>query len=248
MHNPFGDESPMTYHTSVPETSLNKSPFFNLLLQFMDLMNTQSSITLADDNTLIPETVNFSNFSSLIPTNPLQKDVSGFPLQLIEAIRYALPECVCLSGLANIRNRRITLSPEGKTLLDSDNHFPLFKMIFRSHYRTFHFDKTVPSRSDPLFRMAFPYFLFLVTSFGNEYRPLQFFRNILLNAYPGMGAANLDFRLRAAFVDALLLLYGFIEYKPNQRLSKKNNHKLEFQSTPLLHEFFKTRKLPEQLN
>lgn len=248
MYSAFGDESPMAYKPFVTNATLQRIPFFRLVQNFLEILHASSGIRLNKDKTLTTDSVlqlvkNASFPSSVLGANPksIQEESDS---EVLEAMR----ECTVLSGVTVVYNHSLMLSDEGKELLLPENCFQLFQRIFRTHYRVYNFDKTVPPGADPFFKMAFPFFLYLVAIFGSKYRPIKFYLTHLLNAYPGMYSPTLAYRVKTSFIDALLKIYGFIEPLPKQDPLRVEDEDYAFRTTDLLFDVIKLRKLPEQLN
>ncbi len=184
LYEPFGEASILKFQTEIDDTTLDRIPFFRICEELLRIVQREG-------------------FIKLTPLGALQRKV----LQELYAHRFILEEFI-ESGISKLTreedspalstvhittvltrglrktNGKLKLTKQGEKFLEPGYRVEFLKRILQEFTSRFNWGYNDGYTEEPVGQLGWGFSLFLLDKFGDEERPLQFYADKFLRAFP----------------------------------------------------------------
>lgn len=184
MYDTFGKESCLQINTNIPKEILDQVPFLQLELDYFKILGESKELKLTPKGNLLVKTCK---------TLYEPKHISDFGL---EKIGYKLnQESKCISivtmkliatvaNLTKKRNNKMSLTKKGQKLYYHDDHSSLFRILFESYFKEYNMGYHDGYGEHFEIQRTIGYTFYLLLQYGKEFRPIEFYSEKVLKAFP----------------------------------------------------------------
>jgi hypothetical protein len=225
MHNLLNgllsDNCAVQYQPAIKAEVLAKVPFYSLFRAYLSRIDAAKEMKLTAKGNL-PRKLCLELYGLGLVKEyyiesglyKLNKEEDSIALQNLKIIGE-------LAGLTKKRNNKLSLTKKGKTSLEEGKAFNLFQAVFTTNFSKFNLGYHDLYESEGM-QSLFGYTLYLLLRYGKEKRPLAFYVDKNLKAFPTIleEFSDEDYStpdrqygncFHSRFIDRFLKFYGFVE-------------------------------------
>lgn len=246
IYQPFSEGAPVTWRERVQGKILDQVPFLQLAHALMVFISEAKALKLTKKGNLPAKLVRELYGLNWLPDPMVESGISKLVGEDDWLGIQALKQVLLFSGLVKKRQNHLGLTKRGKTYL-AEPSFELLRILFETHQQKFNIAWSDGYPSCPEIQHFTGYTLYLLLRRGGIARPVDYYGQAFLIAFPQLveafqpssfGPAQEEFRqcysLRS--FERFLLFYGLVELSIPERLPRRDQ---EVEATPVLRALFK---------
>jgi hypothetical protein len=184
---PFDPDSPLRFCHEVNNDTLDQIPFLRLTEELLHIIEREGFLKLTAKLGALPRKVIQELYSKKFITEEFIE--SGAVRLLSESDSTALlslHQNTVLSRLVTVKRGKMTLSKDGKKLLQSRNRSDLFHRLFQTFTLRYGWASADGYADFPIAQLGWGFSIYLLLRFGHEPRPVSFYAEKYLKAFPAM--------------------------------------------------------------
>lgn len=251
LYDTFEKNSPIGFKKEISNEILDKVPFLNLVIKYLNIVESIGSLKLTTRGNL-PRKTCFELYNmgfikeSMIESGivKLNKEADSKSIQNVKIISN-------LSGLTKKKNNKISLTIKGKKILAKVSKADLFKTIFQANCQKFNLGFHDGYPQNVGIQHTFGFTIYLLLKHGQTSRELAFFIDKNLAAFPNIldhftetwTSSDKQYRNCYSYriFELFLNYYGFINYK-KERIAGSFNEAIYLNATKLFYDVFEFKK------
>lgn len=187
IYEPFGPDSPLKFSYHVDDETLDQIPVLRLTEELLYIIEREGSIKLTTKLGALPRKVIQELYSKKIITEEFIE--SGIVKLLDEsdspALR-SLHQTAVLSHVVTVKRGKLTLSKDGKRMLKPGNRPELFHRLLQTFTLSNSWASADLYSDFPIAQMGWGFSIYLLLRFGQKPRPVRFYAEKYLAAFPAM--------------------------------------------------------------
>lgn len=187
LYDPFGDSSPLRFHSELSDETLDQIPYFCLTEELLRIIQQNNGLKLTQKGALSEKTTyDLYNFKH-IPEYWIENGVRKLKRERDSASLTTLRVAINLTGLVKQSKGKFVLTKKGETLLHPKQRQKLFKAIISTYIDKFNWG-FLDLYPESIGQFGWGFTIYLLHKYGDTEHPLQFYVDKHLKAFPG----NLD--------------------------------------------------------
>ena len=246
LHNPFSKEQSLfRINPLISDELLLKIRMFNDIIRYLDMLKDCQPLKLTPKGNL-PRNFCRELYDTGVKDEELLK-MSAHPIrvELDSLYIHVINMFTKMLGLTKKRHNKISLTKKANDRLNQQNAFRFFHDVFSAYTQEFNWAYSDGHPQSWIVQAGFCFSMFLVQKYGDELRPIDFYSEKYLRAFP---TAINDFKEKSycsmedsfkntyglRVFQRFLKRFGFVEISGNKYASEG----LSVRKTPLIDQVF----------
>lgn len=184
MFEPFGKESPLQWQKEVSNEVLLQSPFFKLMVAYLHKIKELQPLKLTPKGNLPQKVFKPLYAKKIMPNIHIEKGIIKLRTEEDWMAIHNIRHIVKIAGWTRKYNGKRSLTKKGEKILAQSSLFPLFKDFFIAFCTKFNWGYNDGYESDTIGHIGFGFSLLLFLKFGNTSRPVKFYADKYIKAFP----------------------------------------------------------------
>jgi hypothetical protein len=180
----FNDNSVISFHENPSSEILSQIPFLSQVKFLLTLINKQGELKLTTKGFLPIKSVSEIYNKGFIKDDMIESGINKLYKESdcdIITLTRIIPE---LAGLIKKRSGKLSLTKNGKKIIDNNNEFELLKTIFSTFIEKFNWSFFDYFEDERLGQLGVGFTFILLNKYGNIYRTNDFYTKKYLKAFP----------------------------------------------------------------
>ena len=252
LYNAFGEESVIGYKKEIKSEILAKIPFLKLIREFLLIVEQSGELKLTARGNLPRKLCHELYGMGIIKEDFIEKGIVKLNKEADSIVLQNIKIISSLSGITKKRNNKLSLTTKGKKLIAEPAMEALLKEIFQTNYQKFNLGYHDGYPEEAGVQRVVGYTLYLLLKYGDKLRPLKFYADKTLEAFPPMLDAFFEStwstpqdRFSSCYMvrtfTRFLDYYGFVQIK-TERIAGVYKEKIELAATDLFRAIFEIKK------
>jgi len=187
IYGPFGPDSPLRFCYDVDNDMLDQIPFLRLAEELLHIIERKDSLKLTAKLGALPRKVVQELYSKKFITKEFVE--SGAVRLLDESdstALWSLHQNTVLSRIVTVNRGKMTLSKDGRRLLEYKHRPELFNRLFQTFTLNNSWASADRYADFPIAQLGWGFSIYLLLRFGQEPRQVSFYAEKYLKAFPAM--------------------------------------------------------------
>ena len=187
IYNPLDPGSPLGFCYDAEDDALDQIPILRLTEALLSIIDREGSIKLTTTLRALPRRVVQELYLKKFIT---EEFVESGVVRLMHESEFmaltSLHETIVLSRLVTVRRGKMALSRDGRRMLKPGNRLELFHRVLQTFTLSYSWASTDLYADFPVAQMGWGFSVYLLLRFGQEPRPVRFYAEKYLAAFPTM--------------------------------------------------------------
>ena len=184
LYNPHGQDSPLHFCPDLEHSTLDRIPFFRLTEEFLRIVRRDKAITLTGLGALPRKYLHELYAHRFIPERHIDRNIIRLNRENDSVPLTSMHICTEQSGLMKKTKGKLRLTKEGERMLAEENRRELFQRVLMTFTLSFAWSNNDAWTERPLAQFGWGFSVYLLFRFGNQPRPVQFYADKYLQAFP----------------------------------------------------------------
>ena len=187
IYGPFGPDSPLRFCYDVDNDMLDQIPFLRLAEELLHIIERKDSLKLTAKLGALPRKVVQELYSKKVIT---EEFVESGAVRLLDesdsTALWSLHQNTVLSRIVTVNRGKMTLSKDGRRLLEYKHRPELFNRLFQTFTLNNSWASADRYADFPIAQLGWGFSIYLLLRFGQEPRQVSFYAEKYLKAFPAM--------------------------------------------------------------
>jgi len=249
LYETFSTASPVGFKEPIDSHALEKIPFLNLVLAYLERLEKVGEMKLTAKGNLPRKWCLELYDLGFIKESYIERGVISLNREA-DSLTIQHTKLICdLAGITKKRKNNLSLTTKGKKLLKTLDKSELFQTLFLTNLKDFNFGYYDGYEDNGGVQESFGYTLYLLLRYGNEEKEIDFYVDKNIQAFPDLPIRFRDnwgtprerylscYNIR--IFERFLCLYGLVNYQRENNLSDK---KITLKASEIFNQLFEIRK------
>ena len=184
LHNPLSVESPLALRSEITGQTLDDVPFFRLAEELLQMIEKVNSMDLTSTGALKRNVIMELYSKRILPEWEIEEGIMKLSRENDSTVIRSLRHILEFSRVVRRVHDKLKLTKEGNRLTRDDNRIELFRSLLSTFTLGFAWSSNDRYTELPAGQYGWAYSIYLLMTFGNEPRPVQFYADKYLQASP----------------------------------------------------------------
>lgn len=186
IHEPFGTVSPLKFHSDLMAEIVDRIPFFCFTDEFLKIIKRDGGIKLTPKGALPQKVIRELYGHKYILEFGIEQEISKLTREEDSVSITSLHQTTLLMGAIRKIKGELFLTKKGEELIKPEQRSNLFSETVTTFIEKFNWGYNDRYPDFPVGQFGWGYTIYLLQKFGDMERPLQFYADKYLKAFPKM--------------------------------------------------------------
>ena len=186
LYEPYGEHSPVTLRTDVPDAILDEIRFFRLAEELLKILQRDRFIKLTPLGALPKKYLHELYDHHFIPEESIDHGISKLTREIDSISISSVHHTMNFTGLTKKVHGKLMLTKQGVGLLHRSKRTELFRLILRTFTNKFNWGYNDRYTKESAGQIGWGFTIYLLSQFGKKTESIEFYARKYLRAFPFM--------------------------------------------------------------